>query len=72
MPNAAFRLWEVGKDRYAVTFYQETVPVLGLVIRDIPGRSWKIEHAGRIMPTVYSTAEEAALALVQIMRPEMP
>ena len=65
MPNVPYKLWQTGKDRFAVTRDQHPAPVLGVVSRN-GDESWKIERGGKILRAVYPSASDAARALVEL------
>jgi len=60
----------VGTDSYAVTLGKDAVPVLGIVNCSSDGRHWRIERTGRISPSMYDSADEAALFLIALVRTE--
>jgi hypothetical protein len=61
--EAAYTLWESGKDRYVVTLGRQASPVLGYV-RQNADELWITERAGKILPSLHRTADDAAKALV--------
>jgi hypothetical protein len=61
-----YKLWEAGKHRFAVTHGLQPVPVIGIVSQDT-NEFWKIERAGKILPASYSSVEDAAYALIEIV-----
>lgn len=63
MPDIAYTLWEIGKDRFAVTLGRQVVPVVGHVSRS-KDASWTIERAGKILSEPYDSAAAAAKALI--------
>jgi len=46
---------------------EKTSPVLGFVSRKAD-ESWSIERSGKILPALYSSADEAARALIVLAR----
>jgi hypothetical protein len=60
-----YKLWEAGKNRFAVTHDLQPVPVVGIVSQDT-NEVWKIERAGKILPASYSSIDNAASALIEI------
>jgi hypothetical protein len=67
--DAAYRLWESGKDRFAVTQGRQVLPVLGYVSQNLD-ESWKIERAGKIFRVSYPSAADAARALIEFGKPK--
>jgi hypothetical protein len=59
MTDTAYTLWEIGKDRFAVTVGRQVVPVVGQVSRS-KDASWTIERAGKILSGPYDSAADAA------------
>lgn len=62
---ATFRLWDNGKNRFAVTLEPNTVPVLGYVSRN-SDKTWRAERGGAILPSNYKSVAEAAEALIEL------
>jgi hypothetical protein len=60
-----YKLWEAGKNRFAVTHDLQPVPVIGIVSQDT-NELWKIERAGKILAASYSSVDDAASALIKI------
>jgi hypothetical protein len=69
VPDAAYTLWESGKDRYVVTLGRQASPVLGYVSRNAD-ELWSIERTAKILPSLHRTADDAAKALVRQVNAE--
>ncbi len=67
--DAAYTLWENGRNRYAVTLGRNAVPIVGIV-RQTADDFWIIQRAGKILPALHRTADDAAKALVELVNAE--
>jgi hypothetical protein len=60
-----YRLWENGKNRFAVTLGPQPVPVVGFVSQNAD-RTWIAECKGEILRPRYASADAAARELVRL------
>lgn len=62
-------LWENGENRFCVTSGPDPVPVLGYVSQKAD-ETWRVEHSGKLFLDVYRSADEAAKALIDLVKKE--
>jgi hypothetical protein len=69
MPEAErYNLWRVGTDRFAVCVAETVTPILGFVFKNAD-ETWSMERQGKVIDVAYSSLEDAADTLVNLIRP---